>query len=252
MTVKKIEIGDVFPTNQGCMATVVEYVNARKVLIEFNDEYKHQRYVYASHLRAGKARNPFHKSFLAFGCHGVGIYKKDIGGKVTEEYQAWRNMLTRCYDPSYLNKAPTYIDCYVCDEWLNFQKFAEWYTANEFYGAGYQLDKDLLVQGNKIYSPKTCLLIPQKLNKALIENTTLSRDYPTGVCYDKSKRSFAAQITMHGKHKLIGRFKTPELAESAYISTKDAYVKDLAVEFKGSIDDRLFIVLMNWTASNRR
>lgn len=243
----KIQVGDIFPTNFNGDVKVIEYNNAKNIIIEFQDEYKHQKRVSAAHLRNGKATNPFKRSVCGIGYTGVGDYSHK-----SELFKTWCNMLNRCYNPLFLNKHPTYRDCYVCPEWHNFQNFAHWLFHNEFYGLGYQVDKDLLVQGNKLYSPDTCLLVPMKLNMVLIENTTPTRDLPTGVTYCKEKKKYAAQITMHSKHKLIGRFKTIDEAEAAYIKAKDAYIKEVADEFKGKIDERLYLVLMNWTASDRK
>ena len=57
---------------------------------------------------------------------------------------------------------PTYIGCTVCIEWNNFQNFAGWF--NENYIEGYDLDKDIKVNGNKVYSPVTCLIVTPKEN----------------------------------------------------------------------------------------
>lgn len=77
-------------------------------------------------------------------------------------------MIERCYDPKYQDRSPTYIGCSVDNEWLNFQNFAEWLTNHDYYNLGYDLDKDLLTKGSKIYSPLHCSLIPSEINVAII------------------------------------------------------------------------------------
>lgn len=69
-------------------------------------------------------------------------------------------MIKRCYNQKCLLKDNTYRGCSVCDEWLNFQNFGEWYDENyyEVPNEVMDLDKDILHKGNKIYSPDNCVL----------------------------------------------------------------------------------------------
>lgn len=76
----------------------------------------------------------------------------------------WRTMLSRCYSvknrayPLYGGRGVT-----VCDDWLEFQKFAKWYETN--YVPGWKIDKDLIIPGNKVYSPDGCCLLPEKIHQ---------------------------------------------------------------------------------------
>ena len=72
-------------------------------------------------------------------------------------YRRWVHMLERCYSERYQEKKPTYIGCTVCEEWLRFSNFKSWMETQDWEGK--HLDKDLLVEGNKIYSPDTCILV---------------------------------------------------------------------------------------------
>ena len=71
-------------------------------------------------------------------------------------YSAWKSMLKRCYSSKYQDKRPTYKGCSVSDEWLTFSVFKVWMEKQDWEGK--QLDKDLLFEGNKIYSADTCVL----------------------------------------------------------------------------------------------
>ena len=77
-------------------------------------------------------------------------------------YEKWKSMLDRCYFQKGVTRHKAYVDCYVCDEWLTFSNFKSWMETQDWEGR--VLDKDLLVYGNKIYSPKTCLFIDQRIN----------------------------------------------------------------------------------------
>ncbi len=76
-----------------------------------------------------------------------------------KDYQTWHSMLRRCYSPVFKKDKPTYEGCEVCEEWLHFSVFRKWYAANN--KANWELDKDLLIPGNKTYSPETCIFVPR-------------------------------------------------------------------------------------------
>ena len=91
------------------------------------------------------------------GFNSGGEFRPSVGGNHTKPYATWKSMLMRCYSDKYHLKSPSYIGCSVCDEWLDFQVFAKWFSVN--YEDGKQLDKDIKIEGNKIYSPDTCLFV---------------------------------------------------------------------------------------------
>ena len=72
--------------------------------------------------------------------------KGQCGMKETKK--AWYAMLNRCYNPL-SNRAAAYKNCSVCDEWLTFSNFKRWF--DEHHVEGYELDKDILVKGNRVY-----------------------------------------------------------------------------------------------------
>ena len=234
-----IKVGDSFTTNEGYRVRVVKYTNFQNVLIEFQDEHKHRALVDAGNLKKGTVKNPFRRTICGVGFYGVGDYKAN-----TPEYDAWRSMIKRCYDEKTQQRQPTYKNCTVCDAWHNFQSFAEWYTNQEHYGKGYELDKDLLVDGNKVYSPLTCLLVPQEINKLFSDNAKVRGKYPIGVILEKNKNRYLASMAVNGKSKKLGRFKTISEAAEAYQKAKKEYVKQKALEWQDRVDERLFNALM--------
>lgn len=183
--------------------------------------------------------------------YGVGFYEKGehrakINGKNTYIYNAWHNMLTRCYNPKYHEIQPTYIDCDVCCDWLNFQSFAKWLFNHQYYGLGYAIDKDLLRPNNKIYAPDNCLLIPQEINNLLTNRANHRGKYPQGVAYRKDTNKIQAHISKYGKHRRIGYFDTVQEAAEAYRAEKESYVKEVAEMYKNRMDIRVYNALMNW------
>lgn len=243
MRKKKIEAGDVFATNEGGNVEVVEYVNAHNVMVKHNDEHGHIASVQATHLRNGNVKNPYYPSVLGKGYVGVGGYKVWVGGKGSPEYVAWRGMLERCYDLKWQEKYPTYVGCTVVGEWLNFQVFAEWYS-RQYRGDGWQLDKDLVVRGNKAYGPETAVFIPRDLNTLLLSCAASRGGLPIGVC--KVRGRYQASVRIGGKLQYLGHYNTPSEAFYAYKEVKEAHIKVRANHYKVTLDPRVYQALMTY------
>lgn len=71
-------------------------------------------------------------------------------------------MLERCYSQTYQEKFPAYKGCSVVEDWHNFQIFAKWFDEN--YVEGYHIDKDIKIDGNRVYGPDTCMFVSPKQN----------------------------------------------------------------------------------------
>ena len=137
-------------------------------------------------FKNGLIKNPYDKNVFGMGYIGEGKYNKKDYEKI---YNTWSDMLRRCYEPYFINKNLAYIDCYVHDEWHNFQNFAKWYEEN-YYEIKEQrmcLDKDILNKGNKIYSSETCLIVPQVINQLFVK-PRIKNDLPIGVGIFNNKK----------------------------------------------------------------
>ena len=240
---KPVQVGDKFTTNQGCVATVIEYNGAFDVVVTFDDGL-YRKTVAAAELRKGKVRNPFLPSMYGVGYTGAGEFSPTIDGKNTSEYSAWREMIKRCYSEKSQEIRPTYKGCTVCEEWHNFQNFAKWYTSQSHYGKGYELEKDWLVNNNKIYSAETCVLAPSEINNILVGSKASKNEYPLGVSFRSRFKRFTAAVSLNNKSTHLGYFDTPEQASQAYQKAKKEYMQKVALEWKDRIDKRLFDALM--------
>ena len=140
---------------------VLNYFNAKSIEIEFIDTgYKTK--VQAFQIRNGKVKDKLMLTVFGVGFMGDGDYKAKVKGKQTKAYQTWSDMLRRCYSDKFQLKHPTYIDCFVDPIWHNFQNFAQWFDEN--YIKGFDIDKDIKFEGNKVYSPENCLFVSRKEN----------------------------------------------------------------------------------------
>ena len=131
-------------------------------------------------------------------------------------YLVWVNMLKRCYNSDYKEKHPTYRDVTCCTEWLLFTNFAKWFKDN--YKEGYNLDKDVLVKDNKIYSPNTCIFAPKEINLFLTLSGAIRGELPIGVTLHQGK--FQSSISHKNKAIFLGYFDTKEEAHQAWQRAK--------------------------------
>ena len=246
MNKDKVLVGQVRNTNEGGSFTVIEFHSATNVIIRHNDEHGHVAKVSSCQVRNGNIRNPFYPTLYGVAYMGVGKHKAKIKGKHVQHYSIWTGAVCRCYCPVRLAKRPSYIGCTLSKEFLCYQNFAEWYTTHESYGLGYELDKDLLVKGNKVYSAETCTLIPREINLAIRTDRKKDSDLPVGVLKNKIG-GYTAGVRIKSKDCHLGTFNTMEEASAAYVVAKEAYVKELALEYKDQIEPRAFKALMNWT-----
>lgn len=168
---------------------------------------------------------------------GVGIndYEGSVkeNGKPIKSYNVWRLMIRRCYCIKALGRNPTYVGCSVYPEWLSFSNFKKWFDEN--YVEGFVLDKDILVKGNKVYSPETCRFVPQYLNNLLIDSGRSRGELPLGVVElnkDNQKgrinSTYRAQCSNGYRRRLTKTFKTLPEAVAWYSATKKQVVKEQA------------------------
>lgn len=142
-------------------------------------------------------------------------------------YRAWGSMLSRCYSKKFKNTRPTYIGCTVCDEWLTFSNFKAWMETQDWEGKA--LDKDLLVSGNKIYSPDTCTFVTRQVNSFLLDSGATRGEHPVGVYWDASKGKFRAMCCSLGRgQKSLGLYSDPESAHQAWREYKLKLAGELA------------------------
>ena len=154
-------------------------------------------------------------------------------------YRAWAGMLNRAYDPKYHARYPTYVGVTVCEEWHSFSAFRTWWLAN--YRDDGHMDKDLLVVGNREYSPWSCLYVPQWLNTFTIDSGASRGEFPIGVCLDKRSGKYQSECCnpITGKQCYLGYFTTPEAAHDAWLNYKLALADQLKTDMD-AIDPRIY------------
>lgn len=154
--------------------------------------------------------------------------KELVDGKMKDVWicpywQKWSSMLARCYSEIRLREHPSYKGCYVCEEWLTFSIFKAWMEKQDWEGKS--LDKDLLIEGNKVYSPDTCVFVEASLNKFMTIRHLHRGSKPLGVTNDRG--SSRASLIKRGKDIYLGNFKSDAEAHKAYQIAKRDYALEL-------------------------
>lgn len=188
------------------------------------------------------------------GKYEAGKYKHYTDGttcSMTKEYMLWGNVLRRCYSPLFHSKHPSYSDCEMSDNFLKFQYFAEWCNNQVGFGnEGWQLDKDILVTGSRLYSEDTCVFVPRRINNVFVFSKNPKDNSHIGVYPLVSGRGYVAKYSNNDKTINIGSYLTHQEAVAAYKCAKEAYVKSLAEEYKDLLDLRVYNRLQQWEMVN--
>lgn len=155
------------------------------------------------------------------------IHKKTVEGKrvVVWEcpyYKKWTQMLDRCYSPHAHKVNRNYEECSVYSSWLTFSNFKKWMKTQDW--EGMDLDKDLLVKGNKIYSPETCTFITPRLNSII---NTKKGSHMLGAEYREQNKKYCVRIKSKGFVKYFGCHQTEELAHNAWQKGKITELEDV-------------------------
>lgn len=173
----------------------------------------------------------------------------DDKGKQIESYKTWFNMIRRCYDSKKKEQVKgVYDSCSVCKEWLLFSNFKKWFDNPENgHQEDYQLDKDILVKGNKIYSPETCCFVPREINTIFTKADKIRGNLYIGVGTYKDK--YTARLSRYGKDVWLGYFNTEYDAFIAYKKAKENYIKEVAKSYHetGRISSKVYVAMINYT-----
>ena len=138
-------------------------------------------------------------------------------------YIKWQSMINRTHSHKYQENQVTYIESEITEEWKYATAFKSWMETQDWHG--YQLDKDILVQGNKIYSPETCCFVPQYVNKMLTQRTNFRGEYPLGVHYNEAKQPYVSTCHDGNGKVYLGRFSNPVDAHKAWQAAKPSSVR---------------------------
>lgn len=153
-------------------------------------------------------------------------------------YRRWFGILQRCYSPTTEQAGRNYKGCKVCKEWLTFSNFKKWFDEN--YVDGWQIDKDIIESGNRVYSPDTCCFVPNIINIFFIRPKREKR----GVFKEGNK--YIVLYSKFGSNIRSEKFNTEYEAYDLYCKERNKYAIELAEKYKNMLDIRVYNKLMNY------
>ena len=206
---------------------------------EYDWTFEHATY---GKFKKGEIKCSYEPRTLGVGYLGEGKYKTRENGKVHKYYKIWHGMLTRCYDPKYQERYPSYKGCEVEDYLLNFQHMGEWIKENyyEIPGEKMCLDKDILCKGNKVYSRETCIFVPERINLLFIKSDNTRGDCPIGTTPNSSGNYIAQCNDGYGKQIRLGTYLTKEEAFQVYKEYKENLIKETIDSYEGKIPEPFY------------
>lgn len=197
--------------------------------IAYNKGYKE--------FKNGKIKCPYERRTYGVGYLGEGKYKTKVNNKATFFYEEWKGMLRRCYSKEFHKKEPSYIGCEVCEEWHNFQNFADWCQKNYYKVDNdvMRLDKDIYNKNNKEYSEDNCFFVPNRINLLFNKSKNNKKsDLPIGVFEHTYKNNTKYKVscrTYEEGNVYLGLYDTIDKAFEVYKEFKENYIKQVADEY---------------------
>lgn len=238
-------VGEEHINKKGESFTIIEYIDFKNCTVKFQDGTILYNINYGN-IKKGALKNPYFPVHYGVGYLGIGKYLACTATGWSATGEIWSGMLKRC-STLYQKKFPTYKGCSVVEEWYNFQNFAKWYEENynPEYMNGWHLDKDILIKGNKTYSPETCCFVPVEINVLFKSSKKRRGVYPIGItAMDGCK--YRVECQRKNRSSYIGRFYSIKEAFQAYKTAKEEYIKEVADKWKDLIDPRVYEALYNY------
>lgn len=244
-----VSVGDKFKTNEGYEVEVVNYITACNVTVKFLDSSGAKVKTTAQAIRLGGVSNPYHLSVYGVACYGE---PTDDWSHCKKFYGKWTSMLERVHVVEEVDKRASYRGCTIETSWYNFANFYSW--AKQQKGAlnsRWQLDKDIIVKGNKHYSPDTCCFVPSQINSLFTKRDASRGKYPIGVREYTTRtgnRSIKAEVCdpESGKRLSGAGGCTVEECFLWYKSQKECIIKKQADKYKDQIDVRVYQAMYDY------
>lgn len=237
----QIKVGGLYTNLQGYTFEVIEKEGHRRVRVKFHTNIPYEVWCYGSNILKGAVHYPFGPTVAGVGI--LGLFEADIK---SYQYTSWVGMLKRVYNSKTERAKINYSGCSVVENWHWLEEFHGW-ASGQKYKPGWQLDKDLLVKGNRVYGPETSIYVPREINTFLTDRANERGPYPAGVTIRSDTGRFQASCSNNGSPGYLGVYDTPEEAFSVYKKEKERLAKQLASYWEGIVDSKVIDALLRYT-----
>lgn len=237
------KLGKVNYNSYGNKMKIINYKDRKNIDILFED-YNYITKTTYQRFKEGDIACPFDKTVYEKGYTGIGNYTTD---DIAHNY--WFSMFKRCFSEGELNKRPTYKDCLICEDWHNYQIFAQWFHENyyEIPNEVMCLDKDILIKGNKIYTPDTCCIVSNRINVLFTKSDSARGDSPIGTSYLERLNKYQVNCQDSNCKKIyLGVYSDETKAFQVYKDFKEKTIKQVAEKNKEYIPLKVYNAMMNY------
>lgn len=242
--------GDIYKTKKYGDLEIRVVLSANEVVVRFLDT-DYFTLATKSNICSGGVKDLMKPSVKGVGYIGRGKHSCRSSPEAHRAYGKWRGMISRCYDPG-----TTYYELYggkgvtVSEEWKCFQNFCNWYISYKFREDSFELDKDILCKGNKVYCKEYCSLVPSEMNKSILNCAASRGELPQGVSYNPKTMKYKGSTgsSLQGKYYRLftKEFHTVEEAWEEYKIIKEIALISMAHEWRGRVNPKVLKALSEW------
>ena len=241
-------VGKTFNSNSFGKFTVLKYENYENVYIQF-EQTGGVNITDLRRVKEGAVVDLLAKTTYDIGYIG---YNYDYKCKDSKKlFKMWSGVMQRCFDPLWKGRHKCYEQTTCSEDFLCASNFITWsksqigYNSIDKSGKPFALDKDILLKGNTVYSPDTCVFVPREINNLILSNRKVRGKLPIGVTKTKEGK-LRARVSINNKEVTLGVFETSNEAFQAYKEAKERHIKGVANKWKDKIDIRVYEALINY------
>lgn len=225
-----------FSTKKWGILEVVRYMDNKNVVVRFITTGT-ERSVSLQSIQQGDVKDWGLPTVYGVGILGLpGVCKT-----MRRAYKVWTSILFRSYVDE---KRADHLKTSLSDEWIYFPNFLEWYNDN--YVEGWELDKDLLGEGSRIYSKDTCAFLPREVNQFLVVSKGSEGEISRGFYYNHERNKYVTCFSIKKVNYTHKGFETAKEAQEEFNRFKKETAKHYAEKYRYGLSERAYNKLVNF------
>lgn len=237
------KVGDIIKTRCGGDAKIIKLPEVGYPVIQFMDEDAYITSAQYQRIRNGSITNPYVRTVLGVGYIGGGKYK--TRGKAAHPslgYTRWKYILSKSYG---INPTAT-----MCDEWLNYQVFAEWHEHANMGNGSFIMIGSSKKDTQAHYSPNTTYIVPAPVALTIVMpdyNSGLHRGVTTRFSKNRGVRYQAFVVNGSGENRYVSVHDTVEEAIEVHKKLTEQFINKVAYISRDQLTQLAFEMLRTWT-----